>query len=77
MTPGVRQKALERPGLTETEFGFQLTARGLQKGVRRARTLSGEDDRERTEILTLGHVHPLRLEPALAIQLDALSRSGI
>ncbi|MET9510787.1 hypothetical protein ABZX62_20395 [Streptomyces flavidovirens] len=77
MTPEEFQEALESLGLVETERGFQLTARGLQKGTQRAHALAKRGDRECAAILALGADHPRRAELALHVQIDLFSRSGI
>ncbi|MET4646091.1 RES domain-containing protein [Streptomyces atratus] len=71
MGPEVRQEALERHGLTESQDGFVLSRRGFQKAARRARALRDEGDEEAARMLALDPDDPVRWEYARCLQIEA------
>jgi hypothetical protein len=66
-----RQVVLERHGLTESPNGFEVTLRGLQKGLERARALRAQGEEEATRMLLLDASHPVRTQYVLNIQIEA------
>ncbi|MET7347434.1 hypothetical protein [Streptomyces mirabilis] len=81
MGSDARQAALERHGLTESQDGFDMTLRGLQRGLGRARALRAQGDPEALRMRALDPSDPVRVRYALCIQIEAfhaeLHRSGI
>ncbi|MET9222221.1 hypothetical protein ABZX65_26120 [Streptomyces sp. NPDC003300] len=71
VTPRKREALLAEHGLTEDEYGFGLTLRGLQRGLRRAYELREQGNVECGQILALDAADERRAWLALAIQLEA------
>ena len=73
MNPDVRQEALSRNGLTETQDGYELTALGFRRASQRALVLREQGDPEATRMLALDPSDPLRWEFCRALQIDVFT----
>lgn len=76
MHPEVRQEALDRHGLTETQGGFTVTLKGFQKAAERARGLRAQGNQEAARMLALEPSDPVRWSYAKCLQIEAFSREA-
>ncbi|MET9051777.1 hypothetical protein ABZW50_11565 [Streptomyces bacillaris] len=72
----VRQGALQRHGLTETQDGFTVTLEGFQRATERARGLRAQGNQEAARMLALGTADPVRWEYAKGLQIETFSREA-